>query len=379
MGTAYTPGLKVTKWTQLTKARRLPIKGEVVVKEGDAVKPRTVVARAYLPGELHIVRLRRVMGELEPVELKEAVLVKKGDTVTKGQLLAKKKVFFGLFTTKAESPIDGTVEFFAPQSGDIGIREKPKLLELNAYIKGRVTKVLPQEGVEITTNGALIQGIFGVGGERQGTIEVVVNAPDEVLDEKRLPADIAGKVLVGGSEVTASALKRCEKEGAAGVICGGIRNEELTEFLGYEIGIAITGQEEIDTTLIVTEGFGKMAMAKRTFELLKWLSGREASINGATQIRAGAVRPEVIVPLTEKDVPRDERTQRDELQEQQLEVGKIVRIIRVPYFGRLAEVVVLPPELREIETGSKVRMLEARILDTGEVVSVPRANVEIIS
>ncbi|RKY18344.1 MAG: hypothetical protein DRP63_02270 [Planctomycetota bacterium] len=120
-------------------------------------------------------------------------------------------------------------------------------------------------------------------------------------------------------------------------------------------------------------------MAKRTFELLKWLSGREASINGATQIRAGAVRPEVIVPLTEKDVPRDERTQRDELQEQQLEVGKIVRIIRVPYFGRLAEVVVLPPELREIETGSKVRMLEARILDTGEVVSVPRANVEIIS
>ncbi|RKY18343.1 MAG: hypothetical protein DRP63_02265 [Planctomycetota bacterium] len=215
MGTAYTPGLKVTKWTQVTKARRLPIKGEVVVKEGDAVKPRTVVARAYLPGELHIVRLRRVMGELEPVELKEAVLVKKGDTVTKGQLLAKKKVFFGLFTTKAESPIDGTVEFFAPQSGDIGIREKPKLLELNAYIKGRVTKVLPQEGVEITTNGALIQGIFGVGGERQGTIEVVVNAPDEVLDEKRLPADIAGKVLVGGSEVTASALKRCEKEGAA--------------------------------------------------------------------------------------------------------------------------------------------------------------------
>ncbi|RKY13260.1 MAG: hypothetical protein DRP82_05655, partial [Planctomycetota bacterium] len=70
MGTAYTPGLKVTKWTQVTKVRRLPIKGEVLVKEGDAVEPQTVVARAYLPGELHIIRLRRVMGELEPVELK---------------------------------------------------------------------------------------------------------------------------------------------------------------------------------------------------------------------------------------------------------------------------------------------------------------------
>jgi hypothetical protein len=38
----------------------------------------------------------------------------------------------------------------------------------------------------------------------------------------------------------------------------------------------------------------------------------------------------------------------------------------------------MPPELREIPTGSKVRMLEAKLADTGEVVIVPRANVEII-
>jgi len=379
MGTAYTPGLKVTKWTTLTKVRRLPIKGEVLVKEGDPVEPRTIVARAYLPGELHIVHLRTVMGGLEPVELREAVIPKKGDEVKKGDIIAKKKVFFGLFTVKAESPVDGTVEFFAPQSGDIGIREKPKLLELNAYIKGTVTKVLPQEGVEITTQGALIQGIFGVGRERQGTIEVVVEGPDEVLTEKHIPRDVAGKILVGGSEVTAAALKRCEKEGAAGVICGGIKNEELADFLGYEIGIAITGHEDINTTVIVTEGFGRMTMAKRTFNLLKWLEGRQASINGATQIRAGAVRPEIIVPLSEEEVPPEERVEKDELQEQQLEIGRIVRIIRVPYFGQLAEVVALPPELREIETGSKVRMLEAKLLDSGEVVTVPRANVEIIS
>lgn len=379
MATAYTPGLKVTKWTTIRKVRRLPIKGEVVVKEGDEVGHDTVVARAYLPGELHIVHLRRVMGELEPVELQEAVLVKKGDKVKQGQIIAKKKIFFGLFTTKAESPIDGTVEFVAPQSGDIGIREKPKLLELNAYIKGKVTKVLPQEGVEITTHGALIQGIFGVGGERQGTIEVVVDSPEEPLDEKRLPSEIEGKIIVGGSEVTAGVLKRCDQEGAVGVICGGVRNEELSEFLGYEIGIAITGHEEINTTVIITEGFGRMAMAKRTFELLKWLNGHSASINGATQIRAGAVRPEIIVPLPDDSVPEEERLEKDALAEQQLEIGKIVRIIRVPYFGRLAEIVALPPELREIETRSKVRMLEAKLIDTGEVVSVPRANVEIIS
>ena len=38
-------------------------------------------------------------------------------------------------------------------------------------------------------------------------------------------------------------------------------------------------------------------MAARTFGLFQALQGRTASINGATQIRAGVIRPEVIVPL----------------------------------------------------------------------------------
>ena len=383
MGTAYTPGLKVTKWATVKKIRRLPIKGEVVVKEGDEVEPETIVARAYLPGDLTIVHLRREMGGLEPVELAEAVLVKKGDEVKKGQVIARKKVFFGLFSVKALAPVDGVVQFFSPQSGDLGIQQPPRLLELNAYIKGRITRVIPEEGVEVTTHGALIQGIFGVGGERQGVIEVVVESPDEPLTLKHLPEDIKGKILVGGSEVGADVLERANREGAAGVISGGIVNEELTKFLGYEIGVAITGQEDINTTVIVTEGFGRMTMARRTFELLRSLAGKKASINGATQIRAGAQRPEIIVPLSEEDVPEEERTEQDDILVQQLELGKIVRIIRVPYFGRLAKVVGLPPELREIETGSKVRLLEAELLDekgepTGERVTVPRANVEII-
>ena len=378
MGAAYTPGLKVAKWATIKKIRRLPIKGEIVVKEGAEVEPESIVARAYLPGEMHIVHLRQVMGGLEPIELKEAVLVKPGDEVKKGELIASKKVFFGLFTQKATSPVDGKVEYYAAEAGDMGIREKPKLLELDAYIRGKVTRIFPDEGVEVTTNGAFVQGIFGVGGERSGTIEVVVDSPDEPLTIDRLPSELQGKIVVGGSSVSAEVLKRLDESGAKGVICGGVVNEELAAFLGYEIGIAITGGEDINITLVVTEGFGKMEMARRTFSLLKWLNGRRASINGATQVRAGAQRPEIIVPLSEDDVPPEERRLTDDALIQQLEIGKTVRIIRVPHFGRLAKVVELPPELIEIETGSKVRLLKAELLDTKEVVTVPRANVEII-
>ncbi|MCX7702971.1 MAG: hypothetical protein N2234_02565 [Planctomycetota bacterium] len=379
MGAAYTPGLKVAKWATISKTRRLPLKGEILVKEGDTVEPETIVARAYLPGEMHIVHLRQIMGGLEPIELKEAILVKPGDEVKQGQIIASKKVFFGLFTQKATSPVDGKIEYYASEAGDLGIREKPKLLELNAYIKGTVSKVLPQEGVVVTTNGAFIQGIFGVGGERCGTIMKVAKNPNEPLTMENLPKDVKDKILVAGSTVSATVLRKLSENGAKGVICGGIINEELASFLGYEIGIAITGHEEINITIIVTEGFGRMNIAERTFKLLSELDGKRASINGATQVRAGAQRPEIIVPLQESEVPEQERQVKDEMLAQQLEIGKTIRIIRVPYFGKLAKVTELPPELQEIETKSKVRLLKAQLLDSGETVVVPRANVEIIT
>jgi hypothetical protein len=202
---------------------------------------------------------------------------------------------------------------------------------------------------------------------------MVASSPEEPLTADKIPSDCASQILVGGSVVTADALRKTAESGGVGVIAGGVVNEELSDYLGYEIGVAITGQEDIQLTLVVTEGFGRMTMARRTFDLLGELDGKDASFSGATQIRAGAVRPEIIVPVT-----TDIAEAVEEEISQQLEMGTSIRIIRVPYFGRLASVTALPPELREIDTGSKVRMLEAKLADTGEVVTVPRANVEII-
>jgi len=161
--------------------------------------------------------------------------------------------------------------------------------------------------------------------------------------------------------------------GARGVIIGGIRDGDLSSFMGYDIGVAITGEEKVGLTLILMEGFGKMRMAAKTFNLLKRYDGRLACINGATQIRAGVLRPEIIVPFDKSIDGKDE----EKLLLEGLKPGLPVRIIGHPYFGALGKVTSLPIDLQKVETESDVRVLEVELED-GQRVFVPRANVELI-
>lgn len=372
MGTAYTPGLKVSPDMVVRKTRRLPLKGDVVVKLGDRVAPQTPVARTELPGNAQVVRAAQILG-VEVRELGPLLRKQIGDRIEKGELIAETRSFFGLVKTPLNSPAAGVLEAISDTTGNLTIREPPIPVEVPAYVEGTVVEVLPQEGVVVETRAALIQGIFGVGGERQGKLRMVASTPDDVLDEAQVPADGAGQILVGGSLVTGAALKRAAAAGAVGIVAGGIIDRELVDYLGHDIGVAITGHEEIPLTVVVTEGFGQIRMAQRTFDLLRSLEGRQASINGATQIRAGVIRPEVIVPRAADE----QKVAPSAASESLLEIDTRIRVIREPYFGRLGRVLALPPELQEIPSGAHVRVLEAE-LDGGERVVVPRANVEII-
>ena len=150
-------------------------------------------------------------------------------------------------------------------------------------------------------------------------------------------------------------------------------DQDLRGFLGHDLGVAITGHENLGITLIVTEGFGKIDMAARTFSLLHKHQGRQASINGATQIRAGVIRPELIIPIPgaqpRKNIPAEEKG---------MNVGSTVRVIRNPYFGKLGTIMRLMAEPARLDSGSKARVVSIRLEDFEDPVVVPRANIEII-
>ncbi|MEO0238534.1 MAG: hypothetical protein ABIM45_01220 [candidate division WOR-3 bacterium] len=373
MAHAYTPGLKVTRKTVLRKERRLPLPGEVVVKVGDKVSAETVVAKTELPGNVQPINVAGLLS-IPPQEINSVMIKKVNDPVKKGEPIAESKSFFGLFKNTVTSPVDGYIESISNITGQVILREPPIPITVNAYIDGTVVEVIPNEGVVVETTASFIQGIFGIGGETIGEILVVAKSPDEELTKEKITPEMKGKILIGGSYVTSEALREAVKCGVKGVVVGAIDDKNLKDFLGYDIGVAITGNEQKGITLMITEGFGKLPMAKRTFELFLELNGKKASMNGATQIRAGVIRPEVIVAIPEGQVVSEES---EEELSQGLAIGTIVRVIREPYFGRIGKVTALPPELQIIETEAKVRVLELEF-DNGERVIVPRANVEII-
>jgi biotin carboxyl carrier protein len=372
MAHAYTPGLKVLHHAKVTKNRRLPIKGQVTKQVGDQLEPNDIVATTDLPGNVQMVKVANLLN-IGPNDVLDVMLVSEGDTVTKGQMIAQTEGFFGYFKLDVKSPIDGTVESISGVTGKITMRDAPVPVEVDAYMTGTVKEIIPEEGVIIEANAAFIQGIFGIGGESRGDMEILITDREQELTGDLLNESHRGKIVVGGSFISLETYKKALSLGVAGVVVGGFNYYDLEEILGYTLGVAITGSEDLVTSLVLTEGYGNIRMGSRTFDLLKEHDGKFVSINGATQIRAGVIRPEIVIPLKESEIPKTPVYQSEE---KGIGKGSLVRIIRAPYFGRMGEVISLPPKLQQMESETMVRVAEVKIDE--EILVIPRANLEMV-
>ena len=378
MAHAYTPGLTVTERTVVRRKRLLPLPGAVLVTVGDEVRADSPVARAELPGKVQAVNVANLLG-IAPDEIGEYLIKREGEPVQKDEVIAENKPLIKWFKTEVRSPIQGTIEAVSTVTGQVLLREPPHLLELLAYIDGTVVEVHPNQGVTVETTCSLVQGIFGIGGETRGDIAIAVKSSEETLTPEHLTPDLKGKVVVGGALCPIETMNKAKDVGVSALVVGGIHDKDLRALLGYDLGVAITGTEKVGFTLIMTEGFGTIPMAAKTFKLLSAHAGRKASVSGATQIRAGVIRPEIIIPRPDHTTSSPLREGKDEGEHARegIKVGDLVRIIRDPLFGKIGEVSRLPPDLQKIPTESLVRVLEVRFPDGSTAVS-PRANIEVI-
>ena len=372
MAHAYTPGLKVLQHSKVRKERRLPIKGEVKMKKGDIVQADDIIAKTNLPGNVHMVKVANRLN-ISPADIHDVLTVKEGDDLKKGDMVAETQGLFGFFKSELRSPVSGQVESISDVTGQIVMREEPLPVEVDAYVSGTVSDIIMDEGVVIESDAAYVQGIFGIGGEARGDLEIISISREDELRIEDINESHSDKIIVGGSFVSIEAYKKALKLNVRGIVVGGFNYFDLEEVLGYRLGVAITGTEDLATSLVLTEGYGNIKMSDRTFELLKTHNGKFVSINGATQIRAGVIRPEIVIPLKENDIPNDNDVDKERLG---IEEGSLVRVIRAPYFGKIGNVIGLPPELQQMESETMVRVAQVNI--DGDDIVIPRSNLEML-
>ena len=370
MSKSYTPGLKVLKYSKVSKERLLPLKGEVHVDVDNKVKSDTIVASTEIPGNVQMLNMVNNLN-IDPHQINECMKVNLNDKVLKGQVIAENKGLFGWFKSEVKSPIDGQIINISDVTGQVVISEKPLPIQVDAYISGKISKVYQEDGVVVTSEGTFIQGIIGIGGEKKGKIKVLVDSPDKSASIDMLNIDCKDSIIVCGKYLSFDFYEKAKEIGVKGIICGGIDYDSISKILGYTMGVAITGTEKT-VTLIITEGFGSINMAEKTFNLIKNNENNFASINGATQIRAGVLLPEIFIKSesikTSKDFSEDDLI---------ISIGSNVRVIREPYFGKIGTITNLPSELQIMKSETKVRVAEVQFEDK-TIKIVPRANLEVI-
>ena len=352
----YPPITRVMPSTTIRRERVLPVPGEVLVNPGARVDALSVVARAEVPGRYHILNVAEAL-RVSPETADRYIRPRPGQTVKARQVVAGRRVRLGLIPRLVRAPQAGVV--IAVGGGRMLLETAGEPVEVRAYLPGTVVNVIPKMGALIETTGALIQGVWGVGGESFGVLRVLTEQPDQPLRAKSIDVSCHGAVLVGGSTIDQEALQQALELQVRGIVIGSL-DPTLLEMA-----------QRMPFPIVATEGLGQAPMAQPIFHLLQTNAGREAAVSGCNQPRWGAIRPEIIIPLPAEGAPPPSTRGRP------LDVGVRVRVTRGPLRGAVGTVRHLTERPLELETGARVWGAVIAFEKQGEQ-SVPYLNLELL-
>ena len=347
------PVVHILPLTTLRRERLLPIRGRVTARLGQKVTPLDVVAEAHYGQEHKLIDVARTLG-VQPEVAQRLIQVKAGETITKGQDIARK---VGLVPQILRASDNGRVILVG--SGRILMEVGEGTFELRAGIPGKVTRLISERGVEITFNGALVQGAWGNGQMGLGLMLPVVETADGLLTENQIDISLRGSILLAGHCEDPQALMAAGDLPVRGMILGSLSSALLPL------------AAQMHYPLIVVDGFGSKSMDGATYRLLTTNAKREVTLNAVPFDQQTGVRPEILIPLPvtqDPPLPREVET---------FAPDQPVRLRRAPHPGAVGTLARLIPGLTSLPSGLRVAAAEVR-LESGEQVIIPLANLEIL-
>ncbi|MBM3150842.1 MAG: hypothetical protein FJZ96_01335 [Chloroflexi bacterium] len=340
--------------TTIHRERLLPLAGRVTARLEQKVSPVDVVAEASLGREHVLLDVGQALG-LPPEAAGKLVTCKVGERLEAGRVIAQGRGFVPL---PVKVPREGRV--VACGGGKVLLEVGEGTLELRAGLPGIVTRIIAGRGVEVTTHGALVQGVWGNGRVDLGLMLSMMTEPGEPLVASRLDVSFRGSVLLAGACSDPEALRNASDLPLRGLVLG-----SLSPAL---IGLAAQARFPV----LVVDGFGNRPMNSAAYKLLASNARRECTVNAEPYDRATGTRPEVVIPL-----PISQEPPAPHLGEH-FTPGQRVRLCRAPRLGEIATLVALKPGLTTVPSGLRVAAGEVRLEDGSQLV-VPLANLEVIN
>jgi hypothetical protein len=247
---------------------QLPSRSIVMVKPGDTVHVGDVVAKKEVLQEIAIDLAAAF--RVAPKQVKKHLRKNPGDSVVDGEVIASRTKLFGMQEEKILSHVTGTVSKYDRTSGVLSVILQPEEEsggneEIRSPIDG-IVELCDNDKILIKTDKNVLIGISGVGGVGEAEIYLLE-------EEKKLPSEVAvqlhhmdikiiDKILLGGI-MDRDVLVKAIGMGVAGVAAAHIRDEDMEYLKERAIDVPVI---KVDS-----EDFPK---------LVKW-NGKKVFMNGS--------------------------------------------------------------------------------------------------
>jgi hypothetical protein len=351
--------------------------GRLSISLGQELRPEDQLGEGEIVSGFKMINLPVLLG-VSSMKAQEYLKKKIGQTIYKGELLAKKPAFLGLGASEIVSPSDGILQSYDPYTGNLRLQFFPKKEKLLSGVYGIVEQIDHHGGeVMIKTLATVIYGMIGSGRQRGGLLSIL-EGKETLVSSRQIGQALPGQILVGGSLLFPDALRTAAHHRVSGIISGGINAEDFKTVFGGNLTVSPDKWTDVGFTLMITEGFGGIPIGDDIFKTLQTYHDRFVVLDGNTAtmiLPSQSVDSMIYIRKTSADVSPDHQPSA-RLQSVSLAQGNKVRLVNGSRLGTIGIVQAIDQATTQLPSGIKTTLVTIKTSAT--TFKVPLGNLEVI-
>lgn len=330
----------------------MPAPGKVLVRKGERIGSGDVIAETKVFSKYYDLDVARGLG-VSAEEVLGYMRFPAGKDFRKGNILAGPR---GISRRVVRAPFDGSlVEIFR---GVAILKDIGQPYYLKSGYSGKVAGLIPQRGAIIESRGALIQGIWGNGNLGAGHLVGSNGSYYEEWYGDVPPDEFKNKVFFTRDCLDEITLRRIKNIPLNGLILPSINPALVQELLDFPFAV------------VILDSFGNRSMNIEAQNILSKSIGEYVEIIAEPWDRDRGKRPEVIIPHTRNKAYFITTSKKNESE------GQLVRIVSSQYAGELGRYL-FTNKVSRLSNGLFSKSAEV-ILNNGIRVTVPLNNLEFV-